>query len=317
MNKLLVILGPTATGKTDIAIDLSKKLMGEIVAADSRQVYRGLDLGTGKLPGKEVKFERGDGFWIVDGVKIYMYDVVIPTLRYHVAQYIRDANEVIKKIVKEKKLPIIVGGTGLYIKGLINGFSSLSIPEDSKLRKDLEKLEVEELVEKLIALSPTTYNKLNSSDKKNPRRIIRKIELLSNTKNQKNIIDTPLLEKFNILKIGLTAPREILNKRIDQRVEKRITQGMIVEARNILKTGIEISRMKEFGLEYGMLALYLEGKLSKEEFKEILKIKIHQYAKRQMTYFNTDETISWFDITEKDYQKKVENLVLDWYNKPD
>src|SRR3989344_2711809 len=314
MKKILVILGPTATGKTDIALKIAKKLRGELVACDSRQVYKGLDIGAGKLPGVEVNYERGDGCWILDSVKIWMYDVVQPSTRYDVVQFIADASKAIEKIGSEKKLPIIVGGTGMYLNGLLNGFSNLSIPGNEDLRTKLEESSLGELQKKLMVLSPIVYENLNDSDRKNSRRLIRKIEMLSMYGHiGKKELPTPLSESFDVLKIGLTAPRPFLNERIDQRVLSRIDKGMIEEAENLHKNGLSLERMKELGLEYGILSEYIEEDLSKEELIEKLMNKIHQYAKRQMTWFKRDEEISWFDITKKDFDKKVEKKVSDWY----
>jgi tRNA dimethylallyltransferase len=313
-KKILCVLGPTATGKTDLAINLAKKLDGELVACDSRQVYKGLDIGAGKSPSdkSKIKCQKLKNFWVVDGVKIWMYDVVSPTKRYDVAQYIKEASKVIEKIVDENKLPIIVGGTGMYLRYLIHGLSS--IEANIELRAELEKMTLGEVQKKLIALSPTYFENLNESERKNKRRLIRKIEILSDHNGEKKKLTTPLLERFKILKIGLSAKRELLNKRINQRVVSRIDQGMIEEAEKLYKSGLSFKRMVELGLEYGVLAEYLGGKLTKREMVEKLKTKIHQYAKRQMTWFKRDKQINWFDITHKDWQKKLEKVVLDWYN---
>src|SRR5258708_35683470 len=152
MKKILIIAGPTATGKTDLAISLAKRLNGELVSVDSRQVYKGLDIGTGKMPGKFKSLKRVSGKWIVDGVFIYMYDVVNWEKQYTVADDVKDANRVIKDIRKRGTLPIIVGGTGLYLKALLYGLSNLGRPIDKKLREQLEKLELKKLQEKLKVL---------------------------------------------------------------------------------------------------------------------------------------------------------------------
>lgn len=315
-KKLLVILGPTATGKTDLGIVVAKKLNGELVAADSRQVYRGLDIGTGKLPGREVVFSRGEGFWEIDGVKVWLYDLINPTTQFHVAQYVLEAKNKIKNIFARNKLPIIVGGTGMYIKALIYGFSDLFVPTDEKLRRELEELNLQQLQEKLQLLSPAAWKKLTSSDRGNKRRLIRKIEIVYMNPYISNFPLPALSQEFpnDILFIGLTTPRSILNQRIDLRVDKRIEAGMLNEAESLFKEGLSIERMRQLGLEYGVFADYLEAKMDKNQVAQKLKIKIHQYAKRQMTYFNKMPNINWFDVSKKGWQSSVEKLISSWYN---
>ncbi len=321
MNKLLVILGSTSTGKTDLALGLAKKFNGELVSCDSRQVYIGLDIGTGKMPGKFRSLKMENGRWIVDNIPIYLYDVVNPKRQYTVFDFVKDAKKAINKIQSENKLPIIVGGTGLYLKRLLYGFSNLGIPVDNKLRKSLEKLSVGQLQNKLQQLSLDKWEKMNSSDRQNPRRLIRAIEIsvssLRGAKRRGNLLriskTTSLIARSNILKIGLTASREILNQRIDERVISRINQGMIEEAESLHENGLSIKRMKQLGLEYGVLADLIQKKITKEELVKILQGKIRSYAKRQITWFKKEKDINWFDITEKNYLSEVENLISKWY----
>ena len=213
MKKLLIILGSTSTGKTDLALKLAKKFNGELISCDSRQVYVGLDIGTGKMPSKFRSLKMEKGRWLVDNISIYLYDVYDPKKQYNISKYITKAKKVIKQIEKQGKLPIIVGGTGLYLKGLLYGFSNLGIPLDKRLRKELDKLTLEELQKKLQKFSSEKWKTMNSSDRQNPRRLIRAIELNINKKK----ISTQIIKvkKYNILKIGLTTSREILYKRID------------------------------------------------------------------------------------------------------
>ncbi len=315
MNKLLVILGPTATGKTDLGLSLAKKLNGELIACDSRQVYKGLDIGTGKLPGEKVKVEKGEGYWVLDGVKIWLYDVVDPKKQYTVVEYIDDAKKAVENIIKRSKLPIIVGGTGLYLRGLLEGFSNLGKPVDLKLREELEKLSLQQLQGRISTLSPIQFEKLNNSEKNNKRRLIRQIELISMYPYISTNTELLGLSKdFDILKIGLTAPRSDLNQRIDLRIISRINFGMIKEALDLKNRGVSTKRMKELGLEYGILADYLDGLINKEELITVLQNKIHQYAKRQLTWFKKEKEVSWFDITVKNYSQKVVKQASNWYN---
>lgn len=323
MNKLLVILGSTSTGKTDVALSLAKKFNGELISCDSRQVYMGLDLGTGKLPGGDLRFKNKNlrikvekGFWEIDGIKIWMYDVAAPKKQYTVYDYIKDATAAIEKIQNKGKLPIIVGGTGLYLKGLLYGFSNLGIPLNKKLRKELEKLSLEDLQKKLQEVSIKKWNLMNSSDRQNPRRLIRAVELgVAQPKKVK--IQDSRFKNFDILKIGLTVSREALYERIDERVEERIKMGMIKEAEGLHKNGLSLKRMRRLGLEYGVLADLIEGKINQDQLVKTLQGKIHSYARRQMTWFKNPLVnpgpVSWFDILQKNYLNKVENLVAKWY----
>jgi len=316
MNKILVILGPTATGKTDLALTLAKKFKGELVACDSRQVYKDLDIGTGKMPGRDLRFTKYDLRWETDGINIWMYDVVDPKIRFTIKDYVERANQVIEGVIKRGKLPIIVGGTGLYLKALLKGFSNLSIPVDEKLREELEQLSLESLQQKLVNLSPTRWENLNQSDRQNPRRLLRSIELILMNPYKKTEKLKGLNQKHQILKIGLTAPQGVLNNRIDLRILSWLQQGLIQEGEKLLKEGVSLKRMKDLGLEYKILADYLENKISENELLEQLKHKNHQYAKRQMTWFKKEENTRWFDIQDENLSTQVEKLVSLWYHAP-
>lgn len=324
MNKIMIILGPTSTGKTDLGLFLAKKFNGELVSADSRQVYKDLDIGTGKLP-ESGNFKKGKGFWEIDGIKIWMYDVVSPNTQYNVAQYIKDAEKIVSEILKKGKLPIIVGGTGLYIKALIDGLPNLSIPIDKKLRKKLEKLSLSDLQKKLRQLSTKRWEIMNDSDRQNPRRLIRAIEIviLSGAKDLPRMWDSNKLRDSSlivqndssILKIGLTANRSILYKRSDDRLISRMKQGMIEEAQRLQRSGISLKRFRQLGLEYGILADYLDGKIKSEDsLVTILQFKIHGYIRRQQTWFKKETNINWFDVSQKSYVNKIEKLVRKWYD---
>lgn len=321
-NRLLVILGPTATGKTDLALTLAKKFNGELVSCDSRQVYKGLDIGTGKMPSHMAKVKRKKDYWEIEGIRVWMYDVVSPKRQYTVANYIKDATQVIRDIRQEDKLPVVVGGTGLYLKALLEGLPNLVIPVDETLRKKLQRLSKEDLQEKLKKLSVERWDSLNESDRKNPRRLVRAIELeISPRRSPFDFAQGHLrggVASDNVLKIGLTAPREILYKRVDERVVERIAQGMIDEVHNLHKIGLTFKRMRQLGLEYGVLADYLENKIrTREDLIKIMQRKIHGYVRHQLTWFKKEKGIFWFDITGKDFPKNVEKMVGRWYHHPD
>jgi|Napbiome12C3dose_1001474.scaffolds.fasta_scaffold00015_79 tRNA dimethylallyltransferase len=311
-SKLLVLLGPTSTGKTDIALQLAKKFNGELVACDSRQVYKDLDIGTGKLPGSGCIISKGDGWWEMNGIKVWMYDVIKPTRQYTVFNYIKDASRVVDDIIVRGKLPMLTAGTGLYLKALLEGLPNLAVPIDLRLRKNLEKLSLNELQKKLQKISPQKWERLNSSDRQNPRRLLRAIEIGTNVVT--NDVTKGLTLAADILKIGLTAPREVLYQRIDERVVERIEQGMIEEAGRLHKAGLTLARMRQLGLEYRIMADYLEDKIQGSgNLIKILQGKIHGYARRQMTWFKREKDVFWFDITDSSFSSKVENLVAKWY----
>lgn len=314
MKKLLVILGPTATGKTDLGLTLAKKFNGEVIACDSRQVYKGLNIGTGKLPGYKVKLKKQTGFWEIGDVKVWMYDVADPKIQYSVADYVKDANAVTAGVIKRDKLPILIGGTGLYLKALLYGLSNLSVPINLRLRKRLGELSLEQLQNKLKLRSYIKWKKMNSSDRKNKRRLIRAIEVvvMSPYKSQ-----SPLLslaeQNYDILKIGLTASREVLYHRIDSRLMARVYQGMIKEGQRLHQLGLSFLKMHQLGLEYSVLADYLEGKITKEQLVQNLKTRIHQFAKRQLSWFKKETDVIWFDIADKNFANQVEKVVAKWY----
>lgn len=310
-NKLLVILGTTSTGKTDIAIDIAKKLNGELISADSRQVYKYLDIGTGKLPGNYESLEKNDNYWEVDGIKIWMYDAAPPEQRFNLYEYIKKAEAIIEDITKRGKSPILVGGTGLYIRSLLEGITNYGIAEDTDLREELEDLDTTEIKKRI---DPEVVKNLNNSDVNNKRRLIRLVELASQTKSEE--VFEGLENKYEVLKIGLEINREDLKNRISKRLISRINQGMIEESKDLLEKGIlTYQRMEELGLEYRYLAKFIKGEIKQiEELLRQLTIKISQYAKRQETWFKKEKNVEWFNIGNDVYNAQVEKKIADWYN---
>lgn len=319
-RKLLVILGPTSTGKTDLALNLAKKLNGELISADSRQVYKYLDIGTGKMPNQESRIKnkvlRRSNFWVINGVKVWMYDVITPLERFNLHEYIIKAKDYISKISDSGKFPILVGGTGLYIRSLLAGVSDFGTDKNQNLRKKLESLDIDEIRDKIKHIDPDILKKLNNSEINNKRRLIRLFEKLTGSEGEKKSF-TGLSEDFDILKIGLQVQREVLNQRIKERVVKRIKLGMIDESKQLInKKILGFERMEELGLEYRYIAKFLKKEIkTQEELVEVLSVKISQFAKRQETWFKREKEVVWFDIAAPNYIKKVETLVLNWYNR--
>lgn len=303
-NKLLVVCGPTATGKTDLAQKLSRLVDGEIISADSRQVYKGMDIGTGK------DIEKVG--------RVLGYDLVEPREDFSVAQFTDFANKAIKNIWKAGKTPILVGGTGLYIKSVVDGIGTVDVPRNQTLRENLELKSVDELFDILASDDPVRAASMNSSDRKNPRRLIRAIEVAIGgieDHSRKETKATPL--KADALFVGLTGPKELLDKRISQRVGKRISQGIEREIDKLLKNGVTWDMQSMYSLGYRQFRSYFEEGESIDDVVASWVREEQKYAKRQMTWFKKDKRVNWFDITEPDYQKKVEELVKSWYTASD
>lgn len=315
MKKILVICGPTAIGKTTLGIALAKKFNGEIVSADSRQVYKHMNIGTGK--------EWGDPPAGEASVKIWGYDLVEPNENFSVYEYFKFAKKIISDIWSRNKLPIIVGGTGLYIKSLIDGIATVDIPKNDDLRNTLINISVGDLFDKLAVFDSGKAASLNSSDKKNSRRLIRAIEIaMWNIKNsqQKLIVEKrkEILDKdVKILIIGLTAPKEVFVKNIENRVDKRMNEGFIDEVENLLKLGVSWKHQSMNSLGYKESEAFFKEGLTYEEFIEKWINDEMKYIKRQLTWFRKDKRINWFDVVSNKYPKNVENLVKKWDNTVD
>lgn len=289
-KRVLVILGPTAIGKTGLSIELARRYKGEVVSADSRQIYKGLDIGTGKVTKKEMK-----------GVPHHILDILDPKKKFSVAQWKELAEKRIEEIIARGNLPIICGGTGFYIESLVHNITYPEVPPNKELRKELGKMTTDELLKILQKLDK---ERLKNIDHKNRVRLIRAIEIAKTLgKVQKIKKQKP---KYDFVQIGLYADKETQIKRINERLEARIKQGMIREAENLYKKGLSLKRMRELGLEYRYLADFLEKKINMKELETKLQTEIWRYAKRQMTWFRRDKTIQWFELKDK---KNIEKWI--------
>ena len=284
--KIIAVVGPTASGKSALAIEVARLVGGEVVSADSRQVYTGLDIGTGKVTKREMR-----------GVPHHLIDVVSPKRTMSVVQYERLATRAIRDILKRGKVPILCGGTGLYVDAVLTNASFPEVPPNAKLRKELEKLSTEKLFKKLHKLDPVRAKNI---DEKNPHRLIRAIEIATALGSVP--ARTTATEHYNTLYIGLTLPKKELVQRIHSRLLVRMRRGMVAEARHLHDTGLSWKRMESLGLEYRSLAQFLQKKISKQEMIHHLEIAIRQYAKRQMVWFKRNKNIKWFTPTD---HKKV------------
>lgn len=286
--KIIVVLGPTATGKSDVGVKLAKDLDGEIVSADSRQVYKGLDIGSGKITKKEMQ-----------GVPHYLLDVVSAKTVFSVSDFQKKAYKVIDDILERKKVPIIVGGTAFYIQSIVDGLVFPEIKKDIKLRKKLSEMSLEKLQKKLQKLDPKRFEEI---DMKNKVRLVRAIEIASQIKKVPTLEKKP---KYEVVQIGLKWPQEKLDQRIHDRLISRMKQGMVAEIKGLHRSGISWRRLEELGLEYRYIALFLQGKMSKEEMLKQLETKIRQFSKRQMTWWKRDKSIMWFRPDEYEKITKI------------
>jgi len=321
-RKLLIVCGPTATGKTSLALGLAKKFNGELISADSRQVYKGMDIGTGKDLPIHAKFqvpknkqETKIGYYEIDGITLYGYDLVDPLDEFSVAHYTAIIQPILKDIWGRGKLPILVGGTGFYIKAIVDGIDTMHIPNDASLRYELNSWSIEKLFEKLQLLDPEKAAGMNNSDRKNPARLIRAIEVVywrRSPEGKKYIQSTPI-ETLDTLFIGLTLPRTKLFERIADRVVERVDQGIKEEIEGLLIADLTWEHQSMKTLGYREWQPFFEG--TKTQHEVILEW-IHdeeQYAKRQMTWFQKDERIQWFDVSTDDYKTTIEETISKWH----
>lgn len=272
--KILVILGTTASGKTSLGVRLAAELQGEIISADSRQVYKGMDIGTGKDLGE----------YQVNGQKIpyHLIDVASPKITFDLAQYQQETFRAISKILKKKKLPIIVGGSGLYLQAIVDNYQLSAACPDPVKRAKLEKMSVEELFIKLLTLKPDFASRLNNSDKNNPRRLVRYLEIIETGGSDNIKKESP----YDFLLLGLTWPDKILRERIEFRLLERLEkEGMIAEVKKLNQSGVSWQRLESFGLEYKFISQHLLGQLSYATLVEKLSTAIYRFAKRQKTWF--------------------------------
>lgn len=300
--KIIAVVGQTATGKSDFAVSLARNLKGEIISADSRQVYKGLDIGTGKITKGEMK-----------RIPHYLLDVISPKKIYSVAEWKKDAEAAIEDILKRGKVPILCGGTGLYISALVDDITFPEVKPDWKLRASLEKRSRTELIDILNMLAPNR-TPAQAVDEKNPRRIIRAIEIANELGYLPEKTERPergYLGKYDVLQLGLSVPDVDLKKKIRKRLLARIRQGLFTEGTRLHKKGLSLKRMHELGLEYHYLALYLEEAISKKAFVEELSTAIWQYAKRQRTWFKKDKRILWISPTDTERSVHIARIFLE------
>lgn len=296
--KVIVICGPTASGKTALSIELAKKINGEIISSDSMQIYKYMDIGTAK-PSKEE----------MQGIKHYLLDFVEPNQRYSVAEFKEDAETAIKEILAKGKTPIIVGGTGLYVDSLIYGIEYQDIQLDEKYRQELEKRTEKEGLEKLYEeaqkIDPQAMEKISKNDKKRILRVLEIYKATGKNKTEQEIESRKNEIKYDYKVFAINLDRETLYERINKRVDIMIEQGLIKEVEQLLKKYIEFPTAMQ-GLGYKEVVEYLQGITSKEEMIEKLKMETRRYAKRQITWFKKNKQTIW--IGPKDLQRILDEI---------
>jgi tRNA dimethylallyltransferase len=276
-NKLVAIVGPTASGKSDLAVKLAKKFDGEIISADSRQVYRGLDIGSGKITRREMH-----------GIPHHLLDVASPRMNFSAGLFQKKARLAVAKIQKKGKLPILAGGTGFFVDAVLLGTVLPAVKPDWALRKKLALKSCEELFKMIQKRDPATAARI---DRRNPRRLIRALEIILTTKKPiRKISYNPLPQT---LIIGLNVPENRLKKLIASRLNARLKKGMVAETARLKVSGLSWKRLESFGLEYRYTALYLQKKITRREMIDSIQKESVKYAKRQMAWFKKYRAVRW------------------------
>ncbi len=302
MQKMITILGPTASGKTPLAAALARRVGGEILSADSRQVYRRMDIGTGKDLSE------------YQGVRYHLIDICEPGTKYNLFQYQQDFFTAYEQVRGRGAVPILCGGTGLYIEAVLKGYHLSPVPQNQPLRDRLEGRSLTELTEILAELKARTGTTMhNTTDVDSAQRAIRAIEIETYTlEHPAPLRELPAVES---LIIGVNIDRELRREKITRRLKARLDEGMIDEIRGLLAEGIESEALTYYGLEYRYVTEYVVGRLTYDEMFRQLEIAIHQFAKRQMTWFRGMErrgfTINWIDAT-LPMDEKVEKIIQLW-----
>ncbi len=294
-SKIIIILGQTSTGKSDFAVEVSRRIGGEVISADSRQVYKGMNLGTGKITKKEMK-----------SVPHHLLDVISPKKIYTVSEYKKQADRKIKEIIRRGKTPIIVGGTGFYIDAVVDGIVLPEVAPNTTLRAHLAKKTTPQLYTMLHKLDS---RRAETIDANNPVRLIRAIEI---AKSEGLVPALSHSSPYRVFKIGLTLPDEVLKEKIKVRLISRIKKRMLREIKDLHTQGISWKRMEILGLEYRYGALYLQKKITKDEMIKKICTETWHYAKRQKTWFKKDTSIIWIDPREIHEQVKALKAIKDF-----
>lgn len=310
-KKIIIIYGPTTAGKTSLAIKIAKKLNTEVISADSRQVYAGLDILSGKYS-KSDKIEKHSNYWVINGVRINLYDNKNLVDLYSVSEFLRDTNQELNRIFTKQDIAVIAGGTGLYISSLIKPIETINIKPNFILRDKLSKLSLFQLRDRLKKVNPEKYNSLNKSDISNPRRLIRAIEI-SGLKTEESLVNP---KQYKYYFIYLKPAKELLRQRIKSWYVEKLEMGLIEEVTKIRKK-YSSNSLYHIGLIYRPVSKYLDGEITKVELDFHLPIAIYRFAKRQMLWFRDNPKINYYEITnpvQKDLDISIITKAIGWYN---
>ena len=282
-TKMIAIVGPTASGKTSLSIDIAKRYGGEIISADSRQVYIGLDIGTEKVTKEEM-----------NGIPHHLLDIANPKETITVSDFVKAAKTVIAQIVDRDRLPIVAGGTGFYIDALLYGNEMPEVPPNPTLRAALEQQDTHTLFEQLIQQDP---KRASTIDPHNKRRLVRALEII----DALGTVPEPSKKKliYDALILGIKTDDEILRERINTRLSESMKKGLIEEVKTLREGGLSWERLYELGLEYRLVSDYLQGNISENELIPKMETALRQYAKRQMTWFKRNKDIKWYAVEDK------------------
>ncbi len=307
--KIIVIFGPTASGKSDVAIKLAKEFDGEIISADSRQIYRNMNIGTGKVARDSIGHQSStishQDNYISEGIIHHIIDVADPMDDFNISHFKTFANIAIEKIIAKGKVPIICGGTAFWIDAIVKNTIIPEVAPNENLRKKLEQKNITELFSSLEKIDP---ERAKNIDSKNKVRLIRALEICETLGKVPSLKET-LQEKYMFLQIGITTERETLNAKIKKRLHERFSDGMIVEVEKLHNNGVSWEWMERIGLEYRWISRFLQEKISEQEMKEKLYFDIIHYAKRQMTWLKKNKEIIWlknYDAIRKEVEKFLE-----------
>ena len=296
-QKVVVIVGPTSSGKSALAVSLARKFKGEVISADSRQVYRGLDIGTGKITKREMR-----------GIPHHLLNEMSSHCIFTAHDFVTLAKQAVADISSKGKLPLIAGGTVFYIDALVGKIVLPNVPVNVNLRKRLEQMDVEKLFAILKKRDPLRAKNI---DRHNKRRLVRALEIIS-ALGHVPAFSTKDGPWWNVLWIGISRDKKELEKLIRARMHARMKAGMISEAIKLHRKGLSYRKMESFGLEYRSLALFLQKKMTREELEEKIVRDSLNYAKRQITYWNRNRKIIWFDMR---YKARILKIVSNWLKK--
>ncbi len=307
MNKIIVIVGPTAVGKTYVSVELAKKLNTEIISADSMQIYKGMDIGTAKIAEDEKQ-----------GIIHHMIDIVSPDEEYSVSEFKYDAEKIIDRLSGENKIPVIVGGSGLYVNSLIYDLDFGNAKSNKKIREYYTYYYKEHgedaLYDKLMRIDPKAAGKIH---KNNVKRVIRALEVYDITGMKFSELNTDIRKesnKYDCILIGLSMERKVLYERINQRVDEMLSEGLVDEVRSLIEKGYNKNLVSMRGIGYKEIIEHLEGSTDYEEAVSILKQNTRRFAKRQYTWFLKDKSIKWFSMDNLEGTDNTINDILDYIN---